>query len=607
MDKQYVVGIDFGHGETAAWIVPLVKGTSIEEGGESLVLKKANKDNERVLPSVIYLDKRGNYSIERPQGAVILTELKGRPKSLPPRKQEAYSAFIKCVVERLLSANHTLLRKDNDGDYNFFLCVACPTRWDDTDKSEYITFINQSLSELGIEVLWVINESDAAYFTHRPDKNSPDKRVLVIDHGSSTIDYTVMEDSQKVSDDKWSNPHLGASNIETAIIQNYEGKNYESYQRNMEGHLRTLQATGNGHITEQNIKDDLKDKCRRGKEICFTESHYPLLNTIYFSMAPFVGANSDNDPFEPYLFSIKGNLENMIQSYISEVEIDFRQLKEHIDVVLNNQPIDRFILSGGACIMDWVEPLVEKVFGTTDAKIVKDTKPAYVVARGIALYAVEQFYALKNLTEKVRQIDFGSIYKKADSDATIIAIEQLIPTVVNTITNKSGMTGDDIRTSFCNFVRGLNENNYTFSQYVQQSLDSSISSAVSKEVKDVIYDVFHVVKDTSDISLHVDAVIMAFADSVFEPGGGFYNMVTHWIEESSGRFSFTWDRPREESERSKIANGTAGMFLKYMKEENPVTYPDVSPIAEIIRLQAVESSIDIFYKKQLFKTTFASN
>ena len=46
MDKQYVVGVDFGHGETAAWIVPLVKGTSIEDSGESLVLKKANKDNK---------------------------------------------------------------------------------------------------------------------------------------------------------------------------------------------------------------------------------------------------------------------------------------------------------------------------------------------------------------------------------------------------------------------------------------------------------------------------------------------------------------------------------------------------------------------------------
>lgn len=605
MDKQYVVGIDFGHGETAAWIVPLVKGTSIEDCGESLVLKKANKANERVLPSVIYLDKCGKYSIERPQGAVIVTELKGRPQSLSPRKKDAYSAFIRCVVERMLSANHTLLKQDNDGDYNFFLCVACPTRWNDNDKSEYINFINHSLSPLNIEVLWVINESDAAYFTHRPEKGSPDKRVLVIDYGSSTIDYTVMNESQKVSKDEWSNPHLGASNIENAIIQNYENNSYDSYQKNMEGHLRVLIETGNGHITEQNIKEDLKDKCRRGKEFCFTESHYPILNPVYFSMAPYVGATIDNDPFESYLFTIKGNLERMIQPYIGEVKDDFLQLKKHIDAVLNHNPIDRFILSGGACIMDWVEPLVEEVFETTGSKIVKDTKPAYVVARGIALYAVEQFYALNKLTEKVRQINFEDIYKQADSDATIIAIEKLIPTVVATITKTSGMTGISIRNAFCNFAKGLNENNFQFSQFVQDNLDSGISTAVSREVKSVISDVFNVDIDTNDISVHVNAVILPFADSTFEPGGGFYEMVSHWIEESSGRFSFTWEKPRDESERTKIANGTASMFLKYMKYDNPVTYPNVSPIAEIIRLQAIESSKDIFYSKQLFKTTFA--
>ena len=39
--KKYIVGIDFGHGETAAWVVPVinVQGTDMKPEGESLKLR----------------------------------------------------------------------------------------------------------------------------------------------------------------------------------------------------------------------------------------------------------------------------------------------------------------------------------------------------------------------------------------------------------------------------------------------------------------------------------------------------------------------------------------------------------------------------------------
>ena len=47
MEKQYIVGIDFGHGETSAWVVPLNLTTDAIIG-ESLKLKATNKESETV-------------------------------------------------------------------------------------------------------------------------------------------------------------------------------------------------------------------------------------------------------------------------------------------------------------------------------------------------------------------------------------------------------------------------------------------------------------------------------------------------------------------------------------------------------------------------------
>ena len=57
------------------------------------------------------------------------------------------------------------------------------------DRIEYVNFFNEALKEFGVEVMWVINESDAAYFSHGSTSEFADKCVLIIDYGSSTIDY----------------------------------------------------------------------------------------------------------------------------------------------------------------------------------------------------------------------------------------------------------------------------------------------------------------------------------------------------------------------------------------------------------------------------------
>ena len=69
MRKDYIVAVDFGHGETSAWIVPM--DNEIKNLGESLKLKSSNSEERRTIYSVIYQDENENFSLDDIAGNVI--------------------------------------------------------------------------------------------------------------------------------------------------------------------------------------------------------------------------------------------------------------------------------------------------------------------------------------------------------------------------------------------------------------------------------------------------------------------------------------------------------------------------------------------------------
>ena len=233
MEKVFIVGIDFGHGETSAWAVPLDLRIGNKEG-YALKLKNTNIAAGRSYSSTIYMDTNGDYSLMSSEGKNIIFGFKDKVSNLnKPENNDrckAYKEYIKQVYKLMITLNKEL--KVEESDTNFYLCIACPTKWDQKDKDDYIGFFNDALREFGIEVMWVINESDAAYFTHGSLDKYSDKCVLIIDYGSSTIDFTVVNKGKKISDDNWSN-RLGASHIENTILDEYRN-NSADYQKKVQ-------------------------------------------------------------------------------------------------------------------------------------------------------------------------------------------------------------------------------------------------------------------------------------------------------------------------------------------------------------------------------------
>ena len=613
MEKEYIVGIDFGHGETAAWVVPLDLTIGAKKG-EALQLQISTTESRRSYDSVIYFTPQEGYSLINNKFGNIIAYFKNKISILSQpqntSKREAYTEYIKQIYKILLERNTKLkVNKDDKSDTNFYLCIACPTKWDQEDKEAYIHFFNEALHEFGIEVMWVINESDAAYFTHGSIKKYKDKCVLVIDYGSSTIDYTVFYQGKKISEDNWSNS-WGASYIEELIFNKY--RDSDNYQKTVNNTKSKLSEIGDSFI---DINSCIKYYIRKAKEDSVTKDNYPSLDFSFNLIGKQTSYGLTNtfkaaDEKIKYKFEFDCQIDRLIEGYQTKVVDDFKQLKEKIRGKIGDQQIDYVILSGGASLMPWVSNAVNDIFKPLEIDL--DTQASFVVAKGIALYARTQMKALDDFLSKIRSIDFSNTYIQADINATAKAILTMMPSMVEKLKKQSSLTGTKIRKEFCDFVKNLDGQNSEYCNLVQQELDSLISNSVADALKDVICDIFKTQVNTSDVKLHVEANIIPFDSSLFVKGGSLYDAFTNWIANSSnaifGTALFKWENIRKEPEVSKMIEGTASTLENLVNAGPLADYSQalefINAYAENIKEQVLENAINIFYEKQLFKTTF---
>ena len=82
--KKYIVGIDFGNGETSAWCTPIDDNASDIQPSGSVRLMNANAPGERKIRTAIKLTKDGRFSTTEP-GAVLIG-LKSKISALDEQK-----------------------------------------------------------------------------------------------------------------------------------------------------------------------------------------------------------------------------------------------------------------------------------------------------------------------------------------------------------------------------------------------------------------------------------------------------------------------------------------------------------------------------------------
>ena len=359
---EYVIGIDFGHGETSAaycsigWGIPsgeLKDAEDIEFGS-----------NKKVIPSAICItsDDKAYIGTEAfisdiLKEAEVDVCFKQRPVDINGDKEKLMIRYMSEVYKRIREKNPALFT-----DCNNLVYIATPSGWDNTAKDLY----GRMAQKAGLPIAGITSKSRAAFVRgqNRPDSGLPqyiDKGAIVFDMGSSTLDFTYLNDDTVID----FGYDCGASFIEKWIY-NDRKKDNEDVTLFEERYPR--------------LKAKLLFEARLAKEEVYFHPESRFKKTVNFEDI------IDDDDLEEgkikFIFQ-PGELNESLKTVgyidkIGQAMIDFKY--NHI----HNAPIYVAFLTGGASRMDFIRSLVKECWNLSDDMIYRDQDPSLTISRGVA-------------------------------------------------------------------------------------------------------------------------------------------------------------------------------------------------------------------------------
>lgn len=198
---EYVIGIDFGHGETSAAICPLQWDTPVEQLDPAKDLEMGG--NKKVIPSAITILDNGVAQIgdsafkpENLQQAEVHICFKKAPQDINGKNEKIMMRYMKEVYLRIRENNPAMLT-----DNNHLVYIATPSGWNKSTQNLYLQMARQA----GLPIAGLTKESRAAFVRAQHDVTSGigkyiEKGAVVFDMGSSTLDFTYMSSNRKMID-----------------------------------------------------------------------------------------------------------------------------------------------------------------------------------------------------------------------------------------------------------------------------------------------------------------------------------------------------------------------------------------------------------------------
>lgn len=584
--KQYIVGIDFGDGETTASYADVASGNV-----EYVLIRRSTDIELNKIPSIVMKGNDGQYAISLPDGQLVLsfkTKVSPNLSQDDPNaeKQLAFEAFIRDVVGHI-KANHSgdIFMDENE----VILYIAAPTKWSEEDKANYRAFVENAV---GCKVGWVINESDAAYFSKRSSV-APDSVALIIDYGSSTIDFTLMSKGRKLDIDLLSTD-FGANRIEDIILADMqEGEKAGKYESMKSLADEALKRSGKEGM---DISPYLKLSIRKAKEKAYTffSAHRNKYSDMYIEGDWKLFDDVPNaDPNKEIVFEYEFK-ESGLNDYKNSVTAHFSMVKGQVEDKYG-QKIDTVILSGGGAMMLWVEDAVRNVWGE-EVKIITDEHPSYVVATGIVEYALSEKKCKEHILGYLNtqdSLDLMSIYKECDNTATRESIKLLLPPILDKYINSSQLlTGNDLLLRLAVFFRDLTDNSdykKCFSETFNKEMTVRIKPIISEAIKKFF--AYDISMDDIVVPELPEVPIISFGEEIVDA-------ISSWIEDSADVFfSFNWEKKRDRDKRKQLADGCLAAA-----ESIDLTYTNEETMASELKQIAVDGAMRIFNEKKLFRT-----
>ena len=362
---EYVIGIDFGHGETSAAYCSI--GWDSKKGELSGIKDIDFGSNNKVIPSAISITTDDKAYIG---DAAFLPEVlnraeakvcfKKKPENINGESERLMKRFMKEVYKTIRERNSALFTEDNHLVY-----IATPSGWDEKAKDLY----GKMASESGLPMGGITSESRAAFIKAQqdPDSGLPqyiDKGAIVFDMGSSTLDFTYLTRDNKNPID-WGD-NCGASKVEKII-----------YESKRDGDEEILDF----EKKYPNLVDALLFEARKAKEKVYFHPDMPCRITVNFETIV------EDEEFEDTKMKFKyqpGELNQMLEEkgYIGAIRNAMMVFKNE---KIAGKPIHVVFLTGGASRMDFIRDLVKECWELPDDRIYRDQDPSLTISQGVAV------------------------------------------------------------------------------------------------------------------------------------------------------------------------------------------------------------------------------
>lgn len=484
---NYIVGIDFGHGETSAAICPIEwdkdagqRETKILDIDLDIAARKKVITSSicRVSGGILIGDEAFEHTTDNNGIRVCF---KQKPFSIDGEAEKLMIDYMKAVYARVRESQEEL------SDTNHIVYIARPSGWTEEEAKE---IYRQMAIEAGIPLGGLTSESRAAiFYAKSPNVNFAkeiSKGAIVFDLGSSTLDFTYLSDNDKPIDFGYD---LGASIIDNAIFENMMQKD-----ENIRMFTEKYPA----------YNDALKFKARKFKEDAYSRNENS--KTIGgFPLGNIIADNEDSyDEYADVYIKLRitnlAELNTMIESttcYMKRLKnalIDFKENK------IPEKSVNGVFLTGGASRMNFIRPLIAETFNLPLDKVkIDNDNPSLTISRGIALLGA---------TDVITSVLIKKLRKKILS---LINNEQMLAKLIDSLVEKVIAQSWDVVSSTCSYwVKfGKTTDEEELKTLVDKDLKDFQRNKVSQIVNDTLY---HFINETSeDIRKQMNEIISRYA------------------------------------------------------------------------------------------------
>lgn len=488
-----IVGIDFGHGETSAGFLDSdnVIGNEVQMSDLNIV------GEEKVIPSVVCIMPSDDVVISPSAYQIAKAKELGISFKDPLIGSEKYSKisdshlrffemFLSKTYEAIRGNSNNPLHVSQDGETDFLVYIACPSGWNEEQINAYKEFTN---STCNIPVVDIVKESRAAYIAARRTVGGGIRtqggNVLVIDYGSSTIDFTYFNNESRF-EPVHEGYKLGARIIEETFLEYLKEHESEAYEN------ISLVEKKCGPIKGNNV---LLYIIRKLKEEYFISPNQEIFQLSIDLSKILLDKSLRGRYIEPSSGDgySKQKVLDILSAYINDLAnmLDDFLTKEGVS------SIDKVILTGGASRMFFFKELVSQKYDVCkdNGTLIVDLNPSLTISRGIAAFGYMNEKSETNETplwEDVNEFINSSlpdILRKALNSAVADIYYKEFTQITQKysdgkLSDSSGRQNlDSLEDAFIDFLNSYTTSPESVGDKVMNTVEQSVSSAINNRLK----------------------------------------------------------------------------------------------------------------------------